>query len=110
MNETLVDRRKKYFASLFSIFIWFAVLILLRVPLNPNFSFFSPAFLVILLTAFIPSLLIFKKKSNYNLTLILAYIPALVGFITSIIFNNSVYFLISFPIFLLGYIIIFPKR
>ncbi|WP_245596370.1 hypothetical protein [Sulfurihydrogenibium subterraneum] len=110
LNEALIQKRKKYFALLFSVFIWFAVLIILKVPLNPNFSILSPAFIMIMLTAFIPSFLVFKKKYNYNLTLFLAYIPALVGFITSVIFNNSAYFLISFPIFLLSYIVIFPKR
>ncbi|WP_297889936.1 hypothetical protein [Sulfurihydrogenibium sp.] len=110
MNKDLIEKRKKYFGVLFSIFILFALLILLKIPLNPDFSLISfPSFLILLVST-TPAFLILNKDKKYNTLLTVAYIPALVGFLTSLIFNNSLYFLMTFPVFLLNFILIFPKR
>ncbi|PMP61373.1 MAG: hypothetical protein C0198_05090 [Sulfurihydrogenibium sp.] len=110
MNKDLIEKRKKYFATLFSIFIWFALLIILKIPLKPDFYILSIPSVFILLLSITPTILLLNRKKRFNLLLTIAYLPALVGFITSVVFNNSLYFLISFPIFLLNYAIIFPKR
>ncbi len=110
MNKEFVEKRKRYFAVLFSVFIWFAILILLKIPLNPDFSFFSAPAFFILAVSITPAVVVLSKIKEYKVILVIAYLPVLVGFLTSLIFNNSLYFLMTFPIFLLNFIIIFPKR
>lgn len=110
MNKDLLEKRKKYFGFLFSVFIWFALLIILKVPLNPDFPIFSLQIFIILAVSIVPAVLILNKNKNYNTLLIIGYIPVVIGFLISVIFNNSLYFLMVFPIFLLNFIIIFPKR
>jgi asparagine N-glycosylation enzyme membrane subunit Stt3 len=107
--DQLLEKRRLYFAFLFSSFIFFALLILLKIPLNP-FDIGYPVYILSIFSV-LPAYLFFgRKKISFKNQLILGYVPLIAGFVISIIFNNSIYFLISFPIFLLNYIIIMPRR
>lgn len=99
--------RKIYFAALFSIFILFALLIFFKKPIYLDESHFSVIYLMP--SVFIPALLIFLRKKNMYIKIFIAYIPAIIGFILAITLKNSVYFLSSFPIFLISFIVIFPR-
>lgn len=108
MNDELINKRKYYFGFLFSSIIFFPILIILKVKLDLNVDPI-PIFSITLLS-FLPAFLYFnKKKYNYKNLLIISYIPVIVGFLLSIIFNNSMYMVISFPLFLLNYIILVPR-
>lgn len=99
--------RKVYFAWLFSVFILFAVLILLKTPvyLVEGDSY------VWLLTpvAFTPAAILIMRKSSINTRIAIAYSPAATGFLMSVVLNNGIYFLASFPVFLINFLIIFPR-
>lgn len=102
-----IHSRKIYFASLFSVFILFGLLIIARTPFNLLVD--ERLLYLISTSAITPALLIFMKRKRMELKVVVGYIPGILGFIISILFNNSVYFLISFPIFLLSFIVIFPR-
>lgn len=102
--------RKVYFAWLFSIFILFAVLILLRTPV---YMVEGDRYIWLLTpTAITPAALLFMKNkgSLFNIKIVIAYSPAFTGFLMSVALNNGIYFLASFPVFLINFIVIFPKR
>lgn len=103
----MYKERKTYFAWLFSIFILFAMLIILKKPVymienDTNIWFLLPLTLT-------PASLIFMKNKPLYQKIVVAYLPAFAGFVLSLILNNSVYFLASFPIFLINFLIIFPR-
>lgn len=99
--------RKVYFAWLFSVFILFALLILLKTPvyMAEGDSY------VWLLTpvALTPAVLLIMKDSSINIRIAIAYSPAAAGFLMSVVLNNGIYFLASFPVFLINFLIIFPR-
>lgn len=103
-----IHYRKVYFASLFSVFILFAILIVMRVPLH--FLLEEIFVYTISILGLIPTVLLFIRKKSVKLKVAVAYIPAIIGFSVSLLSNNSVYFLMSFPIFLLNFLVILPRR
>ncbi len=108
MNNELVNKRKYYFGFLFSSIIFFPILIILKVKLDLNVD--SVALFLITLISILPAFLYFyKKKYEYKKLLTIGYIPLVIGLLISLIFNNSLYMVISFPLFFLNYIILIPR-
>ncbi|GAB6071925.1 hypothetical protein JCM14244_03020 [Venenivibrio stagnispumantis] len=103
-----MDKRQIYFGFLFSVFIIIAILILLfRKSSNLNLE--NSYIFIISLTSFIlPLLLFYRKKISFIKLCLIGYIPAIVGFIISLINQNYFYFFVAFPIFVLSYIVIIP--
>lgn len=104
---SLIEKRKIYFAGLFGVIIFFAVLIILKIPFRDNLD--NLGFYIIILTSIIPATLIFFKEVDFKKKVLISYTPAILGFIVSLIYKNSIYFLISFPIFFLNFLVIFPR-
>lgn len=99
--------RRIYFAWIFSVFILFAVLIILKNPIHVAEN--DPYIWILIPAAFTPAGLFFMKNQSINKKMAVAYLPVITGFIMSIILNNSIYFLVSFPIFLINALITFPR-
>lgn len=102
-----IYERKTYFAWLFSVIILFAIMIILKIPLYKDVK--DLPFYTITSMSLLPAYLYFSSRGSFIKRVIIAYTPATVGFLLSMIFKNSLYFLISFPIFLLNFLIIFPR-
>lgn len=108
MDNEVINKRKYYFGFLFSGIIFFPVLIILKVKLDLNVNLLALS--IITLFSTLPAFLYFsKKKYEYKKLLIIGYIPLVIGFSISLIFNNSLYMVISFPLFFLNYIILLPR-
>lgn len=99
--------RKVYFAALFSSFILFSLLIFLKKPIYLNEDKFN--ILYFIPSIFIPTVLLFLKKKSIYTKVTIGYIPIIIGFILSITIDNALYFLASFPIFLVSFFVIFPR-
>lgn len=108
MKTEIIKKRKLYFGFLFSSFIYLGLLmILIREPNPFKIDIVSETFSI--LGALTPALIFFlRKKVSYKNILIIGQFPLFVGFILSIFYQNILYFLIMFPIFILGYLIILP--
>lgn len=99
--------RKIYFSWLFSVFILFALLILFKKPMYIVDN--DPYIWVLMSVAVIPGVLVFLKNKPINIRIAIAYLPAVIGFFMSLVLNNTVYFLVAFPIFLINFMVIFPR-
>ncbi len=108
MNTGIIKKRKLYFSFLFASFIYIGLLmILIRNPRPFMLNTFTEIFLSI--GAITPALIFFlKKKVDYKNVLILGHFPLIIGFFLSLIYQNIIYFLIMFPVFILGYLLILP--
>ena len=113
MNKT-AKIRQLFFIGLFSSIVYIAVLILIlrKTPIKePNNLYtltlgFSAAVLLY------PVFLRLKGKlfdlKSYTISVFLLHIPLILGFLFAILDKNYIYLFMSFPVFLLGYIIIMP--
>ncbi len=117
MKPALIASRKYYFSLLFSSLILLAVLIILIGKQVSPFRFNNIFLFLSFINAFIPAgLFIYRWKSKrvslktFKLLCIIAYIPVLVGFLTSILFENYLYLVLFFPVFFLSYIVIVPTE
>ncbi len=108
MNVEIIRKRKLYFSFLFASFIYIGLLmILIRNPLPFNFDLFVEILLFV--GALTPAFIFFlRKKLDYKFILAVGHFPLLIGFILSVIYQNMIYFLIMFPVFILGYLLIVP--
>ena len=117
MNEKLFDLRRFYFSFLYLSFIYLGILLLFlgkRVkPLEPDITWE----IIIGLTGVVPAVILFLKKTRYIFEkriyirlLILSQIPLIVGAAVSVINLNYTYFLISYPIFIAGCLILLPTK
>ncbi|MEZ0323012.1 MAG: hypothetical protein ABWJ98_01695 [Hydrogenothermaceae bacterium] len=104
---SLIQKRKIYFAGLFSVIVFFAILIILKIPIIHSLDDFG--FYIIIFSSITPATLLFLRDVNFKKKVLISYLPAILGFILSLLYNNSLYFLISFPIFFLNFIVIFPR-
>ncbi len=113
----LFQLRKTYFGFLFSVFIYFSLLLLiLGKDVRPfNMSVFEEV--LIFIASVIPALIFilklkykkFSKEIFLKLNL-LNQVPLIIGFILSLLDKNYLYFLIMFPVFLLGVIFLIPTE
>ncbi len=108
MKVEIIKKRKLYFSFLFASFIYIGFLmILIRKPLPFSFDLFVKVLLSI--GALTPAFIFFlKRRLNYKLILAVGHFPLLIGFVLSVIYQNMIYFLIMFPVFILGYLLIVP--
>ncbi len=117
MNEKIIDLRRFYFSFLYVSFIYLGVLILLLgnnvKPSEPDLTTQT----LIGFTGVIPAVIYFLKKSKYIFEkklyiklLIFCQIPLIVGTVLSLIHLNYIYFLISYPIFITGCLILIPTK
>ncbi len=112
MNREIFKKRQFYFGFLFSSFIYFGILMLILKKINP----FSPdltAYSLMISGSVVPGALFFLKKKgkklkNYIYLLSLGHIPLIVGFFLSLFYKNFGYFLLMFPVFVLGYLVLIP--
>ncbi|NPA12970.1 MAG: hypothetical protein GXO45_03165 [Aquificae bacterium] len=117
MGERLFHLRRYFFASLYTSFIYLALLILiLRKDVSPMDTNQINQ-LIAGLTGVIPAFLWIRKKTNYifledryKKLLFIGHLPLIVGFILSVVNDNYIYFFITYPVFLLGHLIIFPTE
>ncbi|RMA97528.1 hypothetical protein [Hydrogenothermus marinus] len=113
--DNLLKKRQLYFASLFSSFIYFALIIILVGKIKPypikDFYIYilTATSIVILITAFFTIKGKLLDLKSYKLFLILNHIPLLLGFLLTIIGKNYIYILNGFFIFLIGYMILIPR-
>ncbi len=113
----LFQLRKIYFGFLFSVFIYFSLLLLiLGKDVRPfNMGVFEEV--LIFIASVIPALIFilklkykkFSKEIFLKLNL-LNQVPLIIGFILSLLDKNYLYFLIMFPVFILGIIFLIPTE
>jgi len=111
--KNIFEFRRLYFIGLFSSIIYPSSLMVIlgKSPIkdvsNIGIFLISASSLVIFYIVFL------KVKqnlySNYKIALILGHLPMIIGFLFSFLEKNYLYILISFPIYLIIYIILIPK-
>ncbi len=117
MNEKLFDLRRFYFSSLYLSFLYLGILLLI---LGSSVKSSEPDIIsrtLIGLTGVVPAVILFLKKTRYIFEkklyiklLIFSQIPLITGTALSMIHFNYTYFLISYPIFIVGCLILLPTR
>lgn len=117
MNEKLFDLRRFYFSFLYLSFIYLGILL---ISLGNRIKHSEPDLapqIVIGLTGIVPAVMLFFKRTRYIFEkkvyislLILSHIPLIVGTVISLIYLNYIYFLISYPIFIAGCLILLPTK
>ncbi|WP_197017052.1 hypothetical protein [Persephonella sp. KM09-Lau-8] len=80
-------------------------------------EFSSLDYVVLGIISLVPAAIFFIKqvryiyeKNFYFVMLIFGEIPLIIGFIYSLIKSNSIYLVISYPVFLLGYLLLLPTK
>ncbi len=115
MKQVLLEKRKYYFIFLFSSFVYIGLLILIIKNPAP-FSLTVLDNVILGIGALVPAFLFFLRKTakedvdKYKKILVLGHLPLLIGFFLSLLKMNLMYFLVMFPVFVLGYLIIIPKE
>ncbi len=112
--KNIFELRRLYFIGLFSSIIYPALLIVIlgKSPLkdvsNLAISLISASAFVIFYIMFLKV----KRKiyENFKIPLILGHLPMVIGFVFSLLEKNYLYILISFPVFLIIYILLIPKE
>ncbi len=117
MNEKLFDLRRFYFSFLYLSFIYLGILLLI---LGSRVKHSQPDLIsqtLLGLTGTVPAVILFLKKTRYIFEkkvyiklLIFSQIPIIVGTVLSMIHFNYIYFLISYPIFLAGCLLLLPTK
>ena len=117
MKEKLFDLRRFYFSFLYLSFVYLGILLIF---LGNNVKPSQPDIIsqtVIGLTGVVPAVILFFKKTKYIFEkkryirlLIFSQIPLIVGTALSMIHFNYTYFLISYPIFIAGCLILLPTK
>jgi len=117
MNEKLFDLRRFYFSFLYGSFVYLGILLIFLgkdvKPSEPDMV----SQMIIGLTGIVPAVILFLRKTRYIFEkrmyvrlLILCQIPLITGMVLSMIKLNYIYFLISYPIFVAGSLILLPTR
>ena len=118
MSEKLFQLRRFYFASLYFSLFYIALLIIIFRGRNIQpVEFSSLDYIVLGIISLVPAAIFFIKqvryiyeKNFYFVMLIFGEIPLIIGFIYSLIKSNSIYLVISYPVFLLGYLLLLPTK
>ncbi len=118
MSEKLFQLRRFYFASLYFSLFYIALLIIIFKGRNIQpVEFSSLDYVVLGIISLVPAAIFFIKqvryiyeKNFYFVMLIFGEIPLIIGFIYSLIKSNSIYLVISYPVFLLGYLLLLPTK
>ena len=118
MSEKLFQLRRYYFAFLYFSLFYIAVLIILLKNKNTQPAEFSLVdYVVFGVISCIPAAIFFIKQARYiyekTIYLVLlsfGEIPLIVGFVYSLIKGNSIYLIVSYPVFILGYLILLPTK
>lgn len=118
MSEKLFQLRRFYFASLYFSLFYIALLIIIFKGRNIQpVEFSSLDYIVLGIISLVPAAIFFIKqvryiyeKNFYFVMLIFGEIPLIIGFIYSLIKSNSIYLVISYPVFLLGYLLLLPTK
>ena len=118
MSEKLFQLRRFYFASLYFSLFYIALLIIIFKGRNIQpVEFSSLDYIVLGIISLVPAAIFFIKqikyvyeKNIYFVMLIFGEIPLVIGFIYSLIKGNSIYLIISYPVFLLGYLLLLPTK
>jgi len=118
MSEKLFQLRRFYFASLYFSLFYIALLIIIFKGRNIQpVEFSSQDYVVLGIISLVPAAIFFIKqvryiyeKNFYFVMLIFGEIPLIIGFIYSLIKSNSIYLVISYPVFLLGYLLLLPTK
>ncbi|WP_051654768.1 hypothetical protein [Persephonella sp. IF05-L8] len=118
MSEKLFQLRRFYFASLYFSLFYIALLIIIFKGRNIQpVEFSSLDYIVLGIISLVPAAIFFIKqikyvyeKNIYFVMLIFGEIPLIIGFIYSLIKGNSIYLIISYPVFLLGYLLLLPTK
>ncbi len=112
--DNLVKIRQIYFIGLFSSIIYIALLIIIlkKTPMKEPNGVYTLLLGLVSIVLVYPLLLKVKKRlfevKQYKLAAIALHLPLILGFAFSLIDKNYVYLFMSFPVFLIGYIIIMP--
>jgi len=117
MDEKIFQVRRYYFSFLYLSFLYLAVLILiLRNNVKPVESEFLDQ-LIVGLTAVVPAYILFKRKTGYIFDkkiylrlLTLGQIPLVIGTLLSLMTTNYIYFFLSYPIFLISFLLLLPTK
>ena len=118
MSEKIFQLRRFYFASLYFSLFYIALLIIIFRGKNPHPVEFSLMdYIVLGIISLVPAIIFFVKqvryiyeKTFYFVMLSFGEIPLIIGFIYSLIRDNSIYLIISYPVFLLGYLLLLPTK
>ncbi|WP_456392134.1 hypothetical protein [Persephonella sp.] len=117
MNEKIFHLRRYYFSFLYFSFVYLALLILvLRNNVKPVETGFVEQLLVGI-TAVVPAYILFKRKTGYIFgkntymkLLVLGQLPLVLGTLLSLMASNYIYFFLSYPIFLIAFLLLLPTR
>ncbi len=109
-----IKLRQWYFASLFSIFVYYGILVIIlgktqNIHINDIYVYviaFSSLVEIFAVWFRIKGKLF--KENIYRIFLILGHLPTILGFIFSLIEKNYLYFLIAFPVFIVIYVTLIP--
>ncbi len=118
MSEKLFQLRRFYFASLYFSLFYIALLIIIFRGKNVHPVEFSMIDYVVLgVISLVPAIIFFVKqvryvyeKNFYFVMLVFGEIPLIIGFIYSLVRDNGIYLIISYPVFLLGYLLLLPTK
>ncbi|WP_297453842.1 hypothetical protein [Persephonella sp.] len=74
-------------------------------------------YVVLGVISLVPAIIFFVKqvryvyeKNFYFVMLVFGEIPLIIGFIYSLVRDNGIYLIISYPVFLLGYLLLLPTK
>lgn len=111
--KNIFELRRLYFIGLFSSIIYPSLLMVFlgKSPIkdvsNVGIFLISASSLVIFYIVFLKARQ--NLYGNYKISLILGHLPIITGFLFSFLEKNYLYILISFPIYLIIYVILIPK-
>ncbi|EDP74190.1 hypothetical protein, partial [Hydrogenivirga sp. 128-5-R1-1] len=104
--------RRYYFAGLFSSIFYFALLlIIVGKAKNPQIKDIY-IYLITFTSVFIPYFVYLRVKgklfilNTYKINLAVGHLPLIFGFLFSLLEENYIYLLVSFPIFFINYLIL----